>query len=116
LLETGPEDEQPTEEEKTEEQIATETAINEAVESACNEDTYILERLAKLVKQPKEVIYTVPSEYVAKYDAQITEAKVKLLADLAKATTDEERNDYIRKLVCDVETLKAERGLRHAHI
>jgi cysteine-rich repeat protein len=116
LLETGPEDEQPTEEQKTEEQIATEKAINEAVEAACNEDTYILERLAKLVKQPKEVVYTVPSEYVAKYDMQITEAKVKLLAELAKATTDDERNDYIRTLVCDVETLKAERGLRHAHI
>lgn len=52
MLETGPEGgNAPTE------------ATSESVTQACEEDTYILERLAKLSKQAVEIVHAIPASY-----------------------------------------------------
>ena len=55
---TGPEDED-------EEEMTLSEAIDQVDETtiaACNEDTYILDRLMRLSRLPQEAVYAVPAE------------------------------------------------------
>lgn len=106
LLETGPENEGnvPTE------------ATAETVIAACEEDTYILERLGKLKKLSMEIIEVIPSKYARKIGTQAIKLTSQLLSKLRKTADKEAKNNHIRALVCEIEMLKEARGLRHKNI
>jgi cysteine-rich repeat protein len=105
LLETGPEDgNEPT------------PATSESVHEACDEDTYILDRLSKLSQQPMEIVYAIPSSYALQLGTKALRFTTQLTALLRGTTDDEARNDLIRDFVCKIEILKAKRGLRHENI
>lgn len=104
LLETGPEGNVPTE------------ATPETVIAACEEDTYILERLKKLSKLSMEIIEVIPSKYARTIWTQAMKLTSHLASILRKTTDKEARNEHIRALVCKIEMLKEARGLRHKNI
>lgn len=106
LLETWPEDEGnvPTE------------ATSETVIAACEEDTYILERLGKLKKLSMEIVEVIPSKYARKIWTKAIKLMNQLSSILRKTTDKEVKNDHIRALVCKIEIMKEARGLKHKNI
>lgn len=83
---------------------------------ACEEDTYILERLGKLSNQSMEIIEVIPSRYARTLGTKALKLSTHLTQMLRKTSDAEARNDIIRRFVCRIEQLKEARGLRHAHI
>lgn len=103
LLETGPEPELTP-------------ATPESVILACEEDTYILDRLAKLSAQPVDIVHVIPAKYAKKLGGKAIRLTTQMSHMLRRTTDPEAKNDIIRAFVCKIEQLKEARGLRHENI
>lgn len=106
LLETGPESDA----------AIVVPATTETVIQACEEDTYILERLQKLSAQSMEIIKIIPANYAKKLGTKALKLTTQMSHMLRNTADTEARNNSIRALVCKIEKLKEARGLKHQNI
>lgn len=90
--------------------------IDSTTIAACNEDTYILDRLMKLKAVAYEVVYTVPPILSALVGSDVLRARTQLMQTLRDLSSTSEKNEAIRAVVCKIEMIKQARGLRHEHI
>lgn len=111
LLETGPEDDW-WEEELPEPDDSTETELPDA----CVDDNYIIDRHEWLMEQDIFTVLYMPQNYKDLLWAALEEGIKNYIEAMLFGLSDDEKNQRIKELVCDIELKKEALGKKYQHI